>query len=123
MKSDIRSRADIETLINSFYDKVKTDTTIGFFFSDVVPVNWETHLPVMYNFWESILFGSNNYKGEPMTIHKHLSGLHRMEPAHFERWVMLFEANARELFEGEKTEEIITRAKSIASIMQWKVNN
>ena len=31
---DIRSREDIELLINSFYTKVKKDDTIGFIFND-----------------------------------------------------------------------------------------
>lgn len=56
MKKDIEDRKDIELLINSFYDKVKQDAIIGSFFTEVVQVNWEKHLPVMYNFWENIVF-------------------------------------------------------------------
>ena len=52
MKTDIQSRADIELLINTFYDKVKNDDVIGYIFNNVVNVNWEHHLPIMYNFWE-----------------------------------------------------------------------
>ena len=56
MKTDIRNRKDIEKLVNTFYDKVKTDDVIGYLFNDVAKVNWENHLPKMYNFWENILF-------------------------------------------------------------------
>ncbi|GAB4139844.1 MAG: hypothetical protein Fur0041_15050 [Bacteroidia bacterium] len=122
MKKDIQTRDDIQMLVNAFYEKVRDDDTIGFFFTQVVPVNWEQHLPKMYDFWESILFGGGKYKGEPMTVHKHVSHLHRMEPVHFERWLQLFKTNADELFSGPKTEEIKQRASSIASIMQWKVS-
>jgi len=50
MKKDIENRDDIIRLVNTFYDKVKPDETIGYFFNRVVDVNWEKHLPVMYNF-------------------------------------------------------------------------
>ena len=55
MKTDIRNRKDIEKLVNSFYDKIKSDVVIGYMFNDVAKVNWEKHLAIMYNFWENIL--------------------------------------------------------------------
>ncbi len=66
MKHDIENRKDIEQLINRFYDKVKQDNMIGFIFNDVAKVNWQKHLPVMYDFWENIIFLSNKYAGNPM---------------------------------------------------------
>ena len=69
MKKDIENRNDIELLINSFYDKVKKDKTIGYIFNDVAKVNWEAHLPVMYNFWEGIIFNKSTYNGNPMVVH------------------------------------------------------
>ena len=39
MKTDIRNRKDIEKLVNTFYDKVKTDEVIGYLFNDVAQVN------------------------------------------------------------------------------------
>ena len=56
MKKDITSKADIEMLVNRFYDKVKVDDLIGYFFTKVVQVNWDKHLPVMYRFWDNALF-------------------------------------------------------------------
>ena len=50
MKKDIANRTDIELLVNKFYDKVTADTTIGYIFTDVAKVNWELHLPRMYDF-------------------------------------------------------------------------
>ena len=52
MKKDIENRTDIELLVRSFYDKVKIDDTIGYIFNDIAKVDWEKHLPVMYNFSE-----------------------------------------------------------------------
>jgi len=59
MKKDIKNRKDIEKLVNAFYEKVKTDTVIGFLFNDVANINWYSHLPKLFDFWENILF----YKG------------------------------------------------------------
>jgi hypothetical protein len=49
MNRDIENRKDIEQLINAFYDKVREDELIGFIFNDVAKVNWQKHLPVMYD--------------------------------------------------------------------------
>jgi len=65
MKRDIEQRSDIELLVNSFYDKVKQDIIIGYIFNDVAKVHWEHHLPVMYNFWEGVIFNKNLYDGNP----------------------------------------------------------
>ncbi len=50
MKKDIANRADIQLLVDTFYNKVKADETIGYLFNDVANVNWEHHLPRMYDF-------------------------------------------------------------------------
>lgn len=122
MKHDIQNRKDIEQLINSFYDKVKQDDVIGFIFNDVAKVNWEKHLPVMYDFWENILFLSNNYAGNPMSVHTHLNKLTPLAKEHFERWLKLFNETTDELFEGEKAMLAKEKALSIANIMEIKIS-
>ena len=62
MKPDITNRTDIEKLIILFYEKVKKDTVIGFIFTDVVPINWEHHIPLIVDFWETILLDNPVYK-------------------------------------------------------------
>ena len=68
MKTDIKNRNDIEKLTNTFYGKIKTDTTFGYFFTDVAKVNWEEHLSRMYDFWENIMFANGNYSGNPTSV-------------------------------------------------------
>ena len=121
MKNDITNRADVEILINSFYQKVKKDPLIAFFFSEIVPVNWEAHLPIMYGFWENVLFYTGTYEGNPMAIHK---GIHQkcpMKMEHFQRWISLFTETVDELFKGDKAELAKQRATSIATVMQIKM--
>ena len=121
MKTDIQDRRDIELLMNSFYDKVKLNPVIGHFFSEVIPVNWEKHLPIMYDFWENIVFASGTYSGNPMVAHKKLHGLHAFSKSDFEEWLKVFKQTVDELFEGEKAELIKQRAQSIATVMQLKI--
>ena len=54
MKKDIVTRGDIEKLVDGFYNKVRKDTMLGFIFVDIAKVNWDTHLPIMYDFFEII---------------------------------------------------------------------
>jgi hemoglobin len=122
MKSDIKNRKDIEQLINKFYDKVKQDEVIGFIFNDVAKVNWEKHLPVMYDFWESIIFLSNKYAGNPMVVHTHLNSRIQLTKKHFERWLKLFSETIDELFEGNKAMLAKEKARNIANIIEIKIN-
>lgn len=123
MKNDIEKRDDIIRLINQFYNHVKVDPVIGFYFTEVVAVNWEKHLPVMYDFWENILFHTGQYSGNPMHQHQQLHKKFPIEPKHFERWLHLFTETADELFKGDNTEQIKQRATSIATVMQIKILN
>lgn len=121
MKKEIENRDDVILLVDTFYDKVKPDPVIGYFFSKVVEVHWEKHLPVMYNFWENIIFHTGGYTGNPMRIHIGLHQQSAMKKEHFDRWIQLFNETIDELFEGEKAEQAKQRALSIATVMQINI--
>jgi hemoglobin len=121
MKTDIANRQHIETLINRFYDKVKVDAVIGDFFTEVIHVDWEKHLPAMYDFWENIVFYTGNYEGNPMQKHQQLHKKSPMRMEHFQRWLSLFNDTVDELYKGERAELIKQRAASIATVMQIKI--
>lgn len=121
MRKDLEGIEDIKLLVNSFYEKVKADTLIGYLFNDVAKVNWEKHLPVMYAFWEQIIFHSGDYKGNPMVAHQRLHALSPLKAEHFLRWKELFFETVDELFEGNNALMAKQRAESIALVMQLKV--
>ena len=118
---DIISEQDIKILIDSFYKKVVDDPVIGFIFTDVVTLSWEKHIPIMYSFWGSVLLGGNSYSGNPMTKHIALDTKISLTKVHFDRWLWLWESTIRENFIGIKAEEAITRAKNIAGVMLYKI--
>jgi hemoglobin len=120
---DIETRKDIELLVDSFYDKVKRDDVIGYFFNDVAKVNWDEHLPKLYDFWETTLFHKALYKGNPIEVHKHLNQIAPLNKNHFEHWVELFCNTVDALFKGNNAEQIKIKAKSIAFVMQLKIES
>ena len=118
---DIENSQDIKLLIDEFYKQVVGDDLIGHFFTKVIPLDMDKHLPVMYDFWETTLLGNMKYKGNPMVKHIELSQKVPIQPEHFERWLALWERTITENFDGTKTEEAIQRAKQIAELMKYKV--
>ncbi len=121
MKKDIKSAADIELLVNSFYDKVRINPVIGYIFNDLAKVDWEKHLPVMYRFWENALFYTGGYFGNPMKVHKHLDRLFPLSAVHFEEWNKLFAETVDELFIGETATLAKERALRISALMQLEI--
>ena len=119
---DLATREDIELQVNSFYNKVVKDDVIGFFFKDLVKVDFEQHLPKMYSFWESILFGQMTYKGNPMGAHFPINEIEAMEQKHFDRWLQLWKETLLENFSGENTDMAITKSENIAKLMAFKMD-
>lgn len=114
MKKDITNRDDIKLLVDRFYDQVKVDPTIGPIFAHV---DWPHHLPIMYNFWSSMLLGDQSYMGNPFQKHLPLP----LKTGHFQQWLKLFIKTVDENFEGQKAEEVKMRANSIAGIFQHRM--
>ncbi len=121
MKKDIENREDITVLVDRFYDKVKKDSSIGYFFNEVAKVDWPKHLKIMYDFWENVLFFSGTYEGNPMQVHKDLHAKSAMKMPQFLRWNQLFTETVDEYFEGKNAELIKQRAVSISTVIQIKL--
>ena len=121
MKKDIENRTDVELLVDQFYDKVKIDPVIGYIFNDVAKVNWEKHLPRMYDFWENTILFTGNYEGNPMELHKHLHKLTPLNTEHFNEWNKLFIETVDRNFAGTRATLAKQRALSISSVMLSKI--
>ena len=108
------SEARISALVDDFYTKVRQDPEIGPIFNAVVD-DWPHHLAVMKDFWSSVLLSSGRYKGNPMMRHLPL----RLDPQHFERWLVLFAETAHEIFPPESAVLIIDTAHRIGQNLQY----
>ena len=118
MKNDIETRGDIDDLMNRFYARAISDDTIGYIFTDVAKLDLGHHLPVIGDFWETLLFGTGNYQKHgrnPLQIHAALNEKTPLYSKHFRRWLELFRATVDETFSGERAEFIKLRAEAIAN--------
>ncbi len=119
--NDICNKDDLVILVNLFYQKVVKDEVIGSFFTHVANIDWDKHLPTMYQFWNSILFGEAEYKGNPMQKHFPINEMQAMQKHHFEQWICLWENTVNELYQGENASIIIAKANNIANLMAYKM--
>ncbi len=119
-KKDITTREDVILMVNSFYELVQKDPELDHMFNQVAQLDWNAHLPKMYDFWETIIFKNALYSGNPMRVHKQLHGLQHLTPGMFDTWLALFNKNMDNLFEGKNAFEAKTRALSIATMIQMK---
>ncbi len=110
-------------LVDSFYDKIKTNAILGHIFNDVAKINWEDHLPKMYSFWASLLLGEHSFSGNPMMKHVELSKLTPMTETEFSEWLLLFYQTIDDLFVGSRADEAKTRAANIARLMLHKIES
>ncbi len=123
MKPDITTRADIEKFIIEFYEKVKADPTIGFIFTDVAYMDWDTHIRVIVDFWETILLDNPVYRRNAMEVHYELNKKIKLTKQHFDSWLLLFTSTVDEFFEGKTAMLATTRARSIAAVLLLKMDN
>ena len=120
---DLAGRTEIELLVNRFYQRVRTDSVIGFIFDKVAQTNWETHLPKMYAFWETVLFRSGGFTGNPLAAHAKLVPQTEMGRAQFDQWLTLFRETVDELFQGPHAEHIKNCAADMANVIYSRINN
>ena len=119
MKPDIRSRADIEKLLVEFYSVIIPDKEIGHHFAEM---DLASHLPMIVDFWEKVLFGNPVYFGNPLAVHQKLHERSALKFEHFVRWVEVFNHTIDEFFEGEMAETAKLRAKMIAHSLNQRLN-
>lgn len=121
MLSDIKNRADIELLMDHFYNKLLQDEAIAYLFTDIAQIDLQAHLPRIVDFWENILFNSVAFNGNVFKKHLQLHQLSALKQKHFEIWLHHLNQSVDELFAGSNAEKVKTRALSIATIMQSKI--
>lgn len=122
-KTDIQNRVDIEQLLRVFYSHVFSDDLIGHFFTEVVPLDLDTHIPVISSFWESVVFSTHGYRKNVMEVHQHIHQLSAIKKEHLDRWVQMFVQTIDDLHAGSNAELMKQRARSIASLMDIKLNH
>ncbi|HLZ64822.1 MAG TPA: group III truncated hemoglobin [Aliidongia sp.] len=103
----------IARLVDGFYARVREDAVLGPVFAARI-ADWTPHLEKMRAFWSSVALMTGRYQGQPMRLHVPLP----IDARHFDRWLALFEATARELCPPRAAEHFLERARRIAESLE-----
>ncbi|WP_300437090.1 group III truncated hemoglobin [Christiangramia sp.] len=116
MKKDIKNRADVFLLVDSFYKKVRQNGEIGHFFNNTI-TNWESHLEKLTDFWEGNLFFTGSFMGNPAQAHVKVDAEHKnsITEYHFGIWLNLWFQTIDELFEGEYAQRAKNNARKMST--------
>jgi hemoglobin len=120
MRHDIENRADLELLLTEFYKIAVTDAEIGHHFAGL---DLASHLPVIVDFWEKILFGKQIYFGNPLFVHQKINEKSPLKLEHFRRWIEIFNQTIDKFFAGETSENAKLRAKMIAHSLHQRMHD
>jgi len=116
---DIETKEDIVCFVDHFYSLVKNDDLIGpIFLAKIGDDNWPKHLTRMHSFWNTVLFGKIEYRGNPFSHHISLG----LEKVHFDRWILLFTQTIHLHFRGPKAEEVLQRANKMRIMFEAKLD-
>ena len=118
---DIENQDDLYLLVDEFYKKLLSDTSITYIFTDVVKIKIEEHLPILVTFWSQAILGTGGYTNNLTQIHLDIDKKEHLSKELFDIWLNHFYTTVDENFIGEKAEKIKTQALSIATIMQIKI--
>lgn len=121
-KVDIKNREDISRLVRTFYSKIRTDEILGPIFNDIIS-DWESHLILLIDFWETQLFLKRVYTGNPVTAHQEVDDKmnHTITSEHFGLWLNLWFETLDELFEGEVAWIAKNRAQKMSTMLYMKI--
>ncbi|PVZ11860.1 group III truncated hemoglobin [Actinomycetospora cinnamomea] len=121
MKRDISHRTDVDTLVREFYARAFADPLLGPLFRDVARMDLDAHMPIMCDFWETVLFRAGLYRRNALRAHQDLHALSPLTTEHFDRWLSLWSATVDDFFAGEKAELAKTQAIRIASSIRRRL--
>ena len=113
-RHDIRNREDIADLVTEFYTRGFADPVLGPIFIDIAKMDLEAHMPIMCDFWETVLFQAGLYKRNAFDVHLDLHGKASLTPSLFQRWLDIWEGTVDDLFEGNKAIQAKIQAGRIA---------
>ncbi len=123
-KKNIESREDVSLLVNTFYSKIRKDALLGPIFNGII-TDWETHLELLTDFWETNLFFERKYFGNPLHTHVEVDKKckNTLNALHFGTWINLWMETINELFEGETAQIAINRARNMGTFINLNIHN
>jgi len=126
--TDIQNRADIERLVSTFYTRAFADELIGPVFTDIARMDLAAHLPVMCDFWETVLFRAGKYRRNAFNVHVELHerpelGASGLTEEMFDRWLQIWTATVDDLYAGDIAEHAKIQASRIAHSIHRRLHS
>ena len=115
------TRDDIDTLLARFYADIREEPTLGPIFEGRIGADedvWAKHIAKIGDFWSNVMLHTRIYQGNPMRVHM---GIHEIRPVHFEIWLDLFEATARDVLPEGKANAFNSMARRIGSSLSMGI--
>lgn len=107
-------QAMIETLVRTFYGRVRLHPRLGPIFEKAIGADWEPHFAKLTSFWSSVMLSTGSYRGRPIPAHARLPDL---QPDDFQIWLAIFTEVARETCPTGAAAAFIDKAERIAASM------
>ncbi|MFI5086576.1 MAG: group III truncated hemoglobin [Actinomycetales bacterium] len=120
-RPDLEGRPDVVALVQDFYRRAFADPVLGPIFTDVARMDLAAHLPIMADFWETVLFRAGLYRRNALAVHLDLHAKEPLTQAHFGRWLELWCGTVDDTFAGPKAELAKLQARRIAASIQRRV--
>lgn len=121
MSEDIADRTDVAALVTDFYSRAFVDELLGPVFVDVAQMDLPAHLPIMCDFWESVLFRAGLYTGNALRPHVDLNAKVELTAEHFDRWLTIWTTTVDDRHAGPKAELAKVQAGRIAASIQRRL--
>ncbi|MHA7985762.1 group III truncated hemoglobin [Rathayibacter sp. CAU 1779] len=118
---DLEDRDDVALLVSSFYRRAFADPLIGPIFTDVAHMDLDHHLPIMCDFWQTVLFNAGLYRRNALQLHSVLHAKHPLGEDEFERWLEIWVANVDDHFAGAVAEHAKVQAARIAGSIERRL--
>lgn len=119
--ADLAGRADVEALLRRFYGRVLLDDVLAEPFTELRIKGLDSHIPVMADFWETVLFRAGLYRGSAMHAHRHVHQQTPLSGRHFVRWLTTWNNTVDEMFQGPIAEHAKTQSARIAWAMHRRL--
>lgn len=120
-RADIRGRTDVLELVGEFYGRAFADELLGPVFVDVAQMDLAAHLPIIGDFWQTVLFHTGEYRRNTLEPHLRLHAQTELTSAHFERWLALWCATVDDRYAGVTAEQAKLQAARIAYSMCQRI--
>ncbi|MFK7756529.1 MAG: group III truncated hemoglobin [Flavobacteriales bacterium] len=115
---EIKDRKDIRKLVGIFYGTIRKNEVLGPIFNKAIPEEtWEAHMEKITDFWDSAVFGTMTFKGNPATKHVELdkANNYSIDQKHFAIWLTHWKEIIDANYTGAVAENMKLRAEKMAT--------